>query len=90
MTQEYDGPAGLRERVIAIVCKEWPNEDNELQIATIYEQLVSEGVGVSNDALSDVLVRLADHGDIQLVVAPGLPPSQGGLTICGVSPELCR
>lgn len=89
MTQEYDGPPSLRERVIAIICKEWPNEDNELQSTTIYHQLVSGGVGVSETALRDVLERLAGLGDIELVISPTVPLAQGGVTIRGVSPELC-
>jgi hypothetical protein len=51
MTDEYGAP-GLRERVIAVICEEWPKrQDNELQSATIYERLISEGVAVSENAL---------------------------------------
>jgi hypothetical protein len=82
MTNEYGAP-GLRERVIAVICEEWPKRrDNELESATIYERLISEGVAVSENALRDVLLQLAGSGDIQLGLVPSMP-------IRDVSSELC-
>ena len=34
---------GLRERVIAAICVEWPNPDNEVHSTTIYERLKRNG-----------------------------------------------
>jgi hypothetical protein len=62
----------------------------ELESAAIYRRLISEGVGVSEDALRDVLVLLVDHGDIRLVGTPTRPLSEGGMSIRGVSSRLCR
>jgi hypothetical protein len=36
---------GLRERVIAAICEEWPNPDNEVNSATIYERLKNDEMG---------------------------------------------
>ena len=82
--------AGLREKVTSIICEEWPKADNEVGSATIYQRLVSEGVEVSEDDLRRVLFQLADRRNIELAMAPTLLPSQGGMTIRGVRPELCR
>lgn len=84
---EYGGP-GLREKVIAIICEEWPNPNNELASATIYERLTSDGTEISEEALRNILLQLADHGDIRLVIASTPPPSPG-ITIGGVGSELC-
>ena len=39
MTEEYIGPPGLREKIIAIICEEWPNPDKEIDATTILERL---------------------------------------------------
>jgi hypothetical protein len=76
---------GLRERVIAIICAEWPNPDNEMDSATIYERL-RNGDDASEAAVRQVLFQLSDHGDITLV----LEPSRGsGPVVADVNPELC-
>jgi hypothetical protein len=82
--------AGLRVKVISIICEELPHTGKELDSAAIYRRLVSEGLRVSEDDLRDVLVLLADHGDIRLVGIPTRPLREGGMSIRGVSPRLCR
>ena len=82
------GPPGLRERVITIICKEWPNLDNEVTGAAIYERLINDGTEVSEEALADVLDHLAGQGLITMVIGSTPPPSVGR-TILGVSSELC-
>jgi hypothetical protein len=81
---------GLREKVISIICEEWPHPGMELDSAAIYRRLISEGVGVPEDALRDVLVLLVDHGDIKLVRTPTRPLREGGMSIRSVRPRLCR
>ena len=82
------GAPGLRERVIAIICEEWPTPDNGLSSSAIYERLIRDGVSVSGQALHDVLGQLGSHGDITLVI--GTTPHPGvGMTIRGVSSKLC-
>ncbi len=88
MTEEY-GSWRLREKVIAIICEEWPNPDNQLESTNISERLKSEGVEVPEAALHDVLRQLADHGDIQLMFGTS-PTHSTGMTIRGVRRELCQ
>jgi hypothetical protein len=89
MTDEYGAP-GLRERVIAVICEEWPKRrDNELQSATIYERLINEGVAVSYAALNNVLLELAQHNDITLELGSPTLPSDAAMTVLDVSSELC-
>ena len=81
---------GLREKIIAIICEEWPKSlDNELDSTTIYERLQGAGVEVSDHDVRDVLLQLAQGGAITLVLASTPPPS-AGVTIREVSPELCQ
>jgi hypothetical protein len=87
MTDDYGTP-GLREKVIAIICEEWPNMDNEVPSAAIFERLINDGEEVSEEALGDVLDHLAGQGHITLVIDSTPPPSVGR-TILGVSSELC-
>jgi hypothetical protein len=77
----------LRERVIAIICEKWPNPDNEVLSATICELLQSGDGAVSAHDVLEVLLQLADHGDITL---GGLEASRGtDSTVVGVDPKLC-
>ncbi len=89
MTEEYSGSPGLREKIVAIICEEWPNPDKEIDATTIFERLQSEGVAASELAVLDVLLQLADHGDIDLVLAND-PPTTDDMTIRGVRQELCE
>jgi hypothetical protein len=80
------GLPGLRGRVIAALCEEWPNPDNEVHNTTIYERLKRAGDVASEDEVRQELLQLADHGNITL----GLVPSRGsGPVVVGVDPELC-
>jgi len=76
----------LRERVIAIICKQWQNQDNAVLSATICELLQSGDGAVSAYDVLEVLIQLADHGDIAL----GLEASRGtATTVVGIHPKLC-
>jgi Fe2+ or Zn2+ uptake regulation protein len=88
MTEEYIGEPGLREKIIAIICEEWPDPDKEIGADTIFERLQSEGGEASEQVVRDVLLQLADHGDIDLVIATEPPTTY--MTIHGVRQELCE
>ncbi len=76
----------LRERVIAIICEQWQNPDNAVLSATICELLQSGDGAVSAHDVLEVLIQLADHGDITL----GFEASRGtATTVVGVHPKLC-
>jgi len=78
---------GLRERVIAAICEEkWPNRDHEVNSTTIYERLKRDGDDALEVEVRQVLLQLADHGDITLVLEPGL---ESGPVVADVDPELC-
>ena len=74
---------GLRDRVIAIICEEWPNPENKVQSATIYERLQSADAEASEHDVREVLIQLANHDEITLVFETASP------TVVGVHPELC-
>ena len=77
---------GLRERVIAAICEELPSPDNDVNSTTIYERLKRNGDDASGAEVWQELLKLAAHGDITLVLAPG----QGsGHVVADVNPELC-
>jgi hypothetical protein len=76
----------LRERVISIICEEWPNGENALDRATISERLKGAGVRASDGAVRQMLFQLSDHRDITLSAEPG---GLAGPTIVGVRPDLC-
>jgi hypothetical protein len=60
--------------------------------ATIYERLISEGIEVPDHAMSEILVELAQSGQIKLTMdgRPSRDPRKyGSMTIRSVSPELC-
>jgi Fe2+ or Zn2+ uptake regulation protein len=75
----------LRQRVIAAICEEWANPDNEVNSATIYERLKRDGDDASEVEVRQVLLQLRDHGYITLV----LEPRGSGPVVTGVNPELC-
>ncbi len=77
---------GLRERVIAAICEEWPNPNNQVDTTTIYERLKSDGDDASEVDVRQVLLQLADLGDITLVLEPG---RGSGPVVADVGPELC-
>ena len=83
----------LRQKIIDIICEEWPTPDGYLQSATIYERLINEGVEVPDRAMSAVLLRQAEDGRITLAVDTSHADDEvrrhGAMTIHHVSPELC-
>jgi hypothetical protein len=79
---------GLRERVIAAICKEFPNPDNEVNSTTIYERLKRDGDDASEDEVRLELLKLAANDDITLLLVPGQGPGHG-VGVAAVDPELC-
>jgi hypothetical protein len=77
---------GLRDRVIAIICVEWPNPENKVEGATIYERLQSADAEASEHDIREVLIQLANHDEITLVFEPGGTASP---TVVGVHSKLC-
>jgi hypothetical protein len=80
------GLPGLRERVIAAICEERPNPDNEVNSTTIYERLKRNGDDASEAEVWQELLKLAAHDDITLLLGPGQGP---GHVVAAVDPELC-
>ena len=89
ITQEYRRSFELHEKIIAIICEEWPNPDNKLEATTISERLQSEGVEVSEQAVLGVLLQLSEHGDIVLALPTPHQPSTD-VSILSVSQTLCE
>jgi hypothetical protein len=88
MTEEYGSP-GLREKLVDIICEEWRNRDNGIEVATIFERLQSEGVEASKRAVRDELVQMANDGDIQLATPPNNLLT-GDTTVRVFRQELCE
>ena len=85
-------------KIKAIICEWWKQvkEGTEpaeyLQSSTIYERLISEGVEVPDHAMSEILVELAQGGQIKLTMdtrSSRDPRKYGSMTIHSVSSELC-
>jgi hypothetical protein len=74
---EYVSGAELREKIIAVICEQWPEPGRYLESATIYERLISEGVEVPDHAISEVLLELAKDDRIKLAVE-AVPPRLRG------------
>jgi hypothetical protein len=96
VTEYVSGELGGK--IKAIICewskraKEGTEPDEYLESATIYERLVSEGVEVPDHAMSEILVELAQGGQIKLTMdtkPSSNPRKYGSMTIHSVSPELC-
>jgi hypothetical protein len=96
MTEYVSGELGGK--IKAIICewskraKEGTEPDEYLESVTIYERLVSEGVEVPDHAMSEILVELAQGGQIKLTMdtkPSSNPHKYGSMTIHSVSPELC-
>ena len=78
---------GLREEIISIICKEWPNDEDELNQVAIHERLEAAGVEASEDDVRHVLFQLDNHEDIRLA---GEPRAPGGWAVVSViNPKLC-
>ena len=88
MSEEYGSP-GLREKIIDIICEEWPNPDNQIHAATIFGRLQSEGVEASVLAVHNVLFQMSQHREIALNLPASHHPFTD-LSIVQVSQELCE
>jgi hypothetical protein len=83
----------LRQRIIDIICEEWPTPDGYLLGSEVQEGLRSQGTEVTPDTLNTVLSELMTSGLITVTLASGGTPDQartgGGATIHGVEDRLC-
>jgi Fe2+ or Zn2+ uptake regulation protein len=89
MTEEYESP-GLREKIVAIICEEWPNPDNQIAAATIFKHLQSEGVEASEQDVHNVLFQLVQQGVIGLSPAASHHPFTGLFIVRVSRQELCE
>jgi hypothetical protein len=80
----------LRQKIIAIICEEWPTPDGYLLGFDIYERLRSEGVEVTHYAVDTELSGLAASERITLSLAEGEGPPPGGVVIHDVEDDLCE
>jgi hypothetical protein len=80
----------LRQKILDIICKEWPTPDGYLLGSDIYERLRSQGVEVTHDAVNTVLSGLAMSGRITLSLVAGDGPTSGGAVIHDIEDDLCE
>ena len=81
----------LRQKIIDIICKEWPTPDGYLVGFDIYERLRSQGgIEVTHDAVNTVLSGPATSGRITLTIAEGDGPPPSGEVIDDVAEDLCE
>jgi hypothetical protein len=81
----------LHQKIIAIICQQWPTPDGYLLGFDIYERLRSEGFEeVTHYAVDTVLSGLAasDRITLSLAEGEGVPPS--GAVIDDVAEDLCE
>jgi hypothetical protein len=80
----------LRQKIIAILCEEWPTPDGYLLGFDIYERLHSEGFEeVTYYAVETVLSGLVGKRiTLALAEGEGVPP--GGTVIDDVRDDLCE
>ena len=93
-TREEHMSEELRQKIIDIICEEWPTPDGYLLGSYIYERLRRQGINVTDHVLNDELAGLASGGRITLTLVPhGDTPGQaragGGATIQDVEDDLC-
>ena len=96
MTEYVSGELGGK--IKEIICewskrvKEGSEPDQSLKSSTIYERLIGAGVEVPDHAMSEILVELAQGGQIKLTMdtKPSRDPRKyGSMTIHSVGPDLC-
>jgi hypothetical protein len=81
----------LRQKIITIICEEWPTPDGYLLGFDIYERLRSEGFEeVTHYGVDTVLEGLAASGHVTLSLAEGEGVPPGGAVIDDVEDELCE
>jgi len=78
----------LRQKILDIICKEWPTPDGYLLGFDIYEQLRSKDVEVTHDAVNTVLSGLAMSGRITLTFSAGDGPNPGDAVIHDIEDDL--
>ena len=61
----------LRQKIIDIICEQWPTPDGYLLGSYIYERLRRQGVNVTDHVLNDELAGLASRGRMLLVGTMG-------------------
>ena len=81
----------VRQKIIDVICEEWPTPDGYLLGSDIYERLRRQGVHVTDH---DLHKELAGRGRITLTLVPhGDTPGQAragsGATIHDVEGDLC-
>jgi hypothetical protein len=88
--EEHMSGEDLHQKVIDIICEEWPTPDGYLLGFDIYELLRSEGFEVTRYAVEAVLSGLAasDRITLSLVEGEGVPP--GRAVIDEVADDLCE
>jgi hypothetical protein len=76
VTEYVSGELGAK--IKAIICEWWKvvgaGTDNYLESSTIYERLTGEGVEVPDHAMSEILVELAQGGQIKLTMEQQTQP----------------
>ncbi len=89
MRGEHMMSEDLRQKIIDIICQEWPTPDGYLLGADIHERLSSQGVAEATPhAVNTLLSGLATSGRITLTIAAGeVPP---GAVIHDVEDDLCE
>ena len=80
----------LRQKILDIICKEWPTPDGYLLGFDIYERLRSQGVEVTQDSVNTVLSGLATSGRITLTFSAGDAPPPDGTVIHDIEDDLCE
>jgi hypothetical protein len=85
----------LRQKIIEIICEEWPTPDGYLESAAIHERLGSQGVEVTDAVLTTTLSEMATSGQMTLTLVPGgnnpdQVPEQAGATIHDIEDDLCE
>ena len=80
----------LPQKIIDVICEEWPTPDGYLLGFDIYERLRSQGVEVTHQAVDTMLSGLATSGRITLSMAAGEGSPPGGAVIYDVEDDLCE
>jgi hypothetical protein len=88
--EHMSGEEDLHQKIIDIICEQWPTPDGYLLGFDIYEQLRSEGFEVSHYAVETVLSGLAASGHVTLSLAEGEGVPPGGVVIDDVEVDLCE
>ena len=80
----------LRQKIIDIICQEWPTPDGYLRGFDIYERLRSQGAEVTHEAVNTVLSELATSGRITLSFSAGDGRPPDGTVIHDIEDDLCE